>query len=85
MIGVVKDAGNHVDNRNHTNRRSDNAEINDGNDINNNGNEFETMVSGSVTVERLKDELYSPGHGEKKTATRKKNETKSKMNLLNLG
>jgi hypothetical protein len=66
MIGVVKDAGNHVNNRNHTNRRSDNAEINVGNDINNNGNEFETMVSGSVTVERLKDELYSLGHGEKK-------------------
>jgi hypothetical protein len=37
MIGVVKDAGNHLDNRNHTNRRSDNAEINVGNDINNNG------------------------------------------------
>jgi hypothetical protein len=72
MIGVVKDAGNHLDNRNHTNRRGDNAEINVGNDINNNGNEFETMVSGSVTVERLKDELYSLGHGEKKTATRKK-------------
>jgi hypothetical protein len=35
-------------------------------------NEFETMVSGSVTVERLKDELYSLGHGEKKTGTRKK-------------